>query len=55
MAVLVSLNPLTYGVDALRSVIIGFHRFGVVQDLVVMGVFGVAMLALAVRGFESRD
>lgn len=55
MTVLVTLNPLTYGVDALRSVVIGFHRYGVLQDLVVMGVFGVAMLALAVRGFESRD
>jgi ABC-2 type transport system permease protein len=55
MTILVTLNPLTYGVDALRSVVIGFHRYGILQDLVVMGVFGVAMLVLAVRGFESRD
>lgn len=55
MTILVTLNPLTYGVDALRSVVIGFHRYGVAQDLVVMGVFGLAMLVLAVRGFESRD
>jgi ABC-2 type transport system permease protein len=55
MSVLVNLNPLTYGVDALRSVLIGFHRFEVLQDLIVMGAFGVAMLWLAVRGFESRD
>jgi ABC-2 type transport system permease protein len=55
MAVLVTLNPLTYGVDALRSVVIGFHHYGVLQDLVVMGVFGAAMLWLAVRGFESHE
>jgi cell shape-determining protein MreD len=36
-------------------VVIGFHRYGVLQDLAVMGVFGVAMLVFAVRGFESRD
>jgi ABC-2 type transport system permease protein len=55
MSILVNVNPLTYGVDALRSVLIGFHRFGVVHDLIVMGAFGVAMLWLAVRGFEARD
>ncbi|MEO5656212.1 MAG: ABC transporter permease [Nitrospiria bacterium] len=55
MAILVTLNPLTYGVDALRSVVIGFHQFGVVQDLLVMGAFGLAMLALAVVGFESHE
>ena len=55
MTVLVTLNPLTYGVDALRSVVIGFHHYGVVQDLLVMGVFGAAMLWLAVRGFESHE
>jgi ABC-2 type transport system permease protein len=55
MTVLVTLNPLTYGVDALRSVVIGFHHYGVLQDLLVMGVFGAAMLGLAVRGFESHE
>jgi len=55
MTVLVTLNPLTYGVDALRSVVIGFHQYGVLQDLLVMGVFGVAMLGLAVMGFESHE
>lgn len=55
MAFLVTLNPLTYGVDALRSVVIGYHQYGVLQDLLVMGTFGVAMLALAVMGFESRE
>ena len=55
MTVLVTLNPLTYGVDALRSVVIGFHQYGVLQDLLVMGVFGVAMLGLAVMWFESHE
>ncbi len=55
MTFLVTLNPLTYGVDALRSVVIGYHQYGVMQDLLVMGTFGVAMLVLAVMGFESRE
>jgi ABC-2 type transport system permease protein len=55
MAFLVTVNPLTYGVDALRSVVIGYHQYGVMQDLLVMGTFGVAMLVLAVMGFESRE
>ncbi len=55
MAFLVTVNPLTYGVDALRSVVIGYHQYGVMQDLLVMGTFGVAMLVLAVLGFESRE
>jgi ABC-2 type transport system permease protein len=55
MTMLVTLNPLTYGVDALRSVVIGFHQYGIPQDLLVMGVFGAAMLVLAVMGFESHE
>lgn len=55
MEVLVTLNPLTYGVDALRSVVIGYHQYGIAQDLIVMGTFGIAMLAMAVVGFETHE
>lgn len=55
MEILVTLNPLTYGVDALRSVVIGYHQYGIAQDLIVMGAFGIAMLALAVVGFETHE
>jgi len=55
MSLLVTVNPLTYGVDALRSVIVGFHVYDVARDLLVMGLFGLAMLVFAVLGFEAHD
>ncbi|MBU0466703.1 MAG: ABC transporter permease [Nanoarchaeota archaeon] len=43
---IVKVNPLTYGVDGLRAVLVGFSEFGLLVDVAVLAGFGVAMLAL---------
>ncbi|HVL87417.1 MAG TPA: ABC transporter permease [Candidatus Thermoplasmatota archaeon] len=44
-------NPLTYGVDGLRGALIGASRFPLWLDALVMGAFGIAMLAVGSRAF----
>jgi ABC-2 type transport system permease protein len=54
MDLLVHLDPLTYGVDALRGVTSGLFDRGPMADVGVLGAFGAAMLALSVLAF-SRE
>ena len=39
------LDPLTYGVDGLRSCLIGFSQFPLTLDLIILLIFGVLMIA----------
>jgi ABC-2 type transport system permease protein len=55
MDILVKINPLTYGVDILRNVVIGYHDYPPLFDLYVIGFFGLLMLALAVLAFSERE
>lgn len=55
MDVLVRINPLTYGVDILRAVVIGYHDYPLLFDLNVIGFFGLLMLGLAVLAFSERE
>jgi ABC-2 type transport system permease protein len=48
-------NPLTYGVDALRTVIIGMSAFSLQTDVIILAVFALAMLAVAVFTFEKKS
>jgi ABC-2 type transport system permease protein len=48
------INPLTYGVDALRTVIIGTSAFTMQTDLAILAVFAFFMLGLAVLTFERK-
>ncbi|MEO6528261.1 MAG: ABC transporter permease [Gemmatimonadaceae bacterium] len=50
LAVLTRLDPLTYGVDGLRSVLIGVSHFGVVIDVITL--IGIAVLLLAVGAWR---
>jgi len=52
LAPLVLLDPLTYGVDALRRVILGSGHFSLATDLSVLGVF--TLLAIAVGSAAFR-
>ncbi len=51
---LVSVNPLTYAVDALRGVIIGIHEHALATDILFMAGFAILMTAVAVTAF-SRE
>jgi ABC-2 type transport system permease protein len=44
--VLASVDPLTYGVDGLRSSLIGVAHFGIATDLSVLSVLTAACLAV---------
>lgn len=49
---LVSLNPVTYGVDLMRGVVLGMRSFPLVDDITYILGFGVAMGGLAVLLFR---
>jgi ABC-2 type transport system permease protein len=51
---LIIVNPLSYGVDALRQVIVGIGQFPLVFDLGFLALFGVVMVVLAVRLFKNE-
>jgi ABC-2 type transport system permease protein len=56
MRFFVDLNPLTYGVDGLRTVLAGSPTpFGIAVDLVVMGLATSAVLGLGARQFARLE
>jgi len=55
MDILLRINPLTYGVDILRAVVIGYNDYPLAFDLYVIGFFGLLMLGLAVLAFSERE
>jgi ABC-2 type transport system permease protein len=55
MDILVKVNPLTYGVDIIRAVVIGYSDYSPLFDLYVIGLFGLLMLAMAVLAFSERE
>ena len=46
------IDPVTYGVDGLRTVIIGVSQFPLYVDLGVLAAFAAAMFTLGTRAFE---
>ena len=55
MSILVKLDPLTYGVDALRGVVIGRQAYPLWVDLLVIVAFGAVMLYLATIVFNRKE
>ncbi len=53
MSVIVEANPLTYGVDALRGVIIGVSTFGLGYDLLILIVFDIVMILIGTYSFNQ--
>jgi ABC-2 type transport system permease protein len=51
LVIVVRLNPLTYAIDAMRSVFIGFNQFDLSFDLLVVCVMPVVLFALALWQF----
>ena len=50
--VFVVINPVTYAVDALRTVILGIGSFGLGLDLTVMVAFAAAMVLIGTQAFK---
>jgi ABC-2 type transport system permease protein len=55
LAVLTRLDPLTYGVDGLRSVLIGATHFGVAVDVLALAGIAVAMLVAGAWRFSKIE
>lgn len=51
--IIVSLDPLAYGVDALRTVLIGRSHYGLTLDVTVMTVVALVFLAAGTRMFSK--
>ena len=45
-------NPLTYGVDALRGLMLGSYRFGLFIDFSILLTFAVVMVGIGSLAFE---
>jgi ABC-2 type transport system permease protein len=52
LTIITRLDPLTYGVDALRGVLINSSHFGIAFDVSVLGVIAVAFLSLGAYLFS---
>ena len=53
MSFLVHLNPLTYGVDQMRWILLGVHHFPLAFDLCFNLLFSMAMIATAIFMFKK--
>jgi len=55
MTPIVAVNPLTYGVDALRIVLLGIGQHSIITDLAVLAAAAVATVALGSQAFRNRE
>ncbi len=51
----VSLNPMTYGVDALRGIILGISTFGIMNDIAVIVAFDAVMAIIGTWAFKRME
>ncbi|MFQ6069898.1 MAG: ABC transporter permease [Candidatus Aminicenantales bacterium] len=49
------IDPLTYGVDGLRAVLIGISSFPLVADIFLMLLFSLAMITLGAYSFDKSE
>ncbi len=54
MKSIVSINPLSYAVDALRGVILGVHEYALTTDILFIAGFAIVMTAVAVTAFNKE-
>ncbi|MBE0433429.1 ABC transporter permease [candidate division WOR-3 bacterium] len=55
LKILVYANPLTYGVDLLRNIVLGISTFPAAMNCTVLVVFGVAVISIAVFLFNRGE
>lgn len=53
LTTLTYINPMTYGVDAVRGIILGINHFPFYLDISVMLIFSVVMMVLGVLSFRK--
>ena len=54
LTVAVLADPLTYGVDLLRGILLGAHHFAFSMDMLALGSFGTGMIYLAAKLFNME-
>lgn len=54
LAIVVSVNPLTYGVDAFRGLLINSSHYGLAIDIAVLSVATFAFLYMGSRIFQRN-
>ena len=52
LRLLTTVNPVSYGVDALRGLLLGTYSFGLATDIAVLTLFAVVMVALGSWAFD---
>lgn len=67
LATIVKINPVSYGVDAIRQAVMGVetsapfgiylfdYRMPIILDVAVVAAFGIIMLSLAIRSFRVQE
>jgi len=65
MSVVTRLDPVAYGVDPMRRLLLGAklapgiqiagHHLGTLEDILILACFAVVMMLLAMRAFESQE
>lgn len=53
LSLIVKINPLAYGVDGLRATLAGMAQFGILNDLVVLGIIASVLLAIGTYLFSK--
>jgi ABC-2 type transport system permease protein len=52
LSIIAYVDPVTYGVDGLRTVILGVSKFSIHVDLAILMAFAAAMFTIGTRAFE---
>jgi ABC-2 type transport system permease protein len=55
MAPVIAINPLTYGVDALRLTLVGVGKNGMALDVYVLAAAACVTMSVGVRAFNNRE
>jgi ABC-2 type transport system permease protein len=65
LQMIAKLNPLTYGVDAIRQVFLSGHaglgvtvmgyKMGIIEDALIIGVLGLSLLSVSVWSFSRQE
>ncbi|MCL4460846.1 MAG: ABC transporter permease [Nitrospirae bacterium] len=55
LSIAVRVDPVTYGVDLLRGILLGAHHFAFSVDMLALGSFGAGMVVLAAKLFNMES